>query len=81
MLHWIQKTLNLGIHGATVMPIRWQPVSQRFSFSLFPILYSEDDPVLLNNAPLCLQLVAKRNADEVVMQALKEIEKVLPLRN
>ncbi|KIK63075.1 hypothetical protein GYMLUDRAFT_41385 [Collybiopsis luxurians FD-317 M1] len=39
------------------------------------------DPVLLNNAPLSLQLVAKRNADEAVMQALKEIEKVLPLRN
>ncbi|KIK62706.1 hypothetical protein GYMLUDRAFT_197815 [Collybiopsis luxurians FD-317 M1] len=39
------------------------------------------EPELFTNAPLCLQLVAKRNADEVVMQALKEFEKVLPLRN
>ncbi|KIK60784.1 hypothetical protein GYMLUDRAFT_167243 [Collybiopsis luxurians FD-317 M1] len=39
------------------------------------------DPELLNNAPLCLQLAGKRNADEAVMQALKEIEQVLPLQN
>ncbi|KAF5391548.1 hypothetical protein D9757_002343 [Collybiopsis confluens] len=39
------------------------------------------DPEVLQNAPLCLQLVSKRNADEIVMQALQEIEKVLPLRN
>ncbi|KAJ4477186.1 amidase signature domain-containing protein [Lentinula aciculospora] len=39
------------------------------------------DPLLSNNAPLSLQLVSRRHADEVVMQALKEIEKVLPLRD
>ncbi|KAJ3744399.1 amidase signature domain-containing protein [Lentinula detonsa] len=39
------------------------------------------DPLLSNNAPLSLQLVSKRHADEVVMQALQEIETVLPLRD
>ncbi|KAH7873758.1 amidase signature domain-containing protein [Lentinula edodes] len=39
------------------------------------------DPLLSNDAPLSLQLVSKRHADEVVMQALREIEKVLPLRD
>ncbi len=40
-----------------------------------------DEPEVFKNAPVCLQLVSKRHADEVVMQAMKSIEKVLPLRN
>ncbi|KAE9400228.1 amidase [Gymnopus androsaceus JB14] len=39
------------------------------------------EPELLKNGPLCLQLVSKRHSDEEVMQALREIETVLPLRN
>ncbi|KAF9066614.1 amidase signature domain-containing protein [Rhodocollybia butyracea] len=39
------------------------------------------EPNLFKNAPLSLQLVSKRHADETVLQALQEIEEVLPLRN
>ncbi|KAJ3770375.1 amidase signature domain-containing protein [Lentinula raphanica] len=38
------------------------------------------NPSLSDNAPLSLQLVSKRHADEVVIRALQEIETVLPLQ-
>ncbi|KAF7333436.1 Amidase domain-containing protein [Mycena venus] len=37
------------------------------------------DPEMFAGAPLCLQLVSRRFADEIVVKALQEISKVLPL--
>ncbi|THV06029.1 amidase [Dendrothele bispora CBS 962.96] len=39
------------------------------------------EPDIFKNAPLSLQIVSRRNIDEASFMVLKEIEKVLPLRN
>ncbi|KAK7468691.1 hypothetical protein VKT23_003194 [Stygiomarasmius scandens] len=39
------------------------------------------EPEIFKNAPLSLQIVARRNVDEAALIVLKEVEKVLPLKN
>lgn len=41
---------------------------------------SSDEPETFAGAPLCLQLVSRRFADEIVVKALQEISRALPLR-
>ncbi|THV06030.1 amidase [Dendrothele bispora CBS 962.96] len=39
------------------------------------------EPETFKNAPLSLQIVSRRNVDEAALMVLKEVEKVLPLKN
>ena len=40
---------------------------------------SDAKPEVFKNAPLCLQLVGRRNADDQLLAVLEKINEVLPL--
>lgn len=62
------------------MPMkRSQPaVSRVHNLNAIPD-YCLDEPMDFAGAPLCLQLVSRRFADETVVQGLYKIAEVLPL--